>query len=125
MNGFVIKAYNNVPIIIDRYPENSCTRVLAIDAVRHPNGPRCKSLDHIWLSQLTPSEIATHREKFEWYFENVMKERLEAAKEYLSNLKADFIPKVENPDPAQLERLKDSTGDLKEVLRKTIEEVEK
>lgn len=105
-DGFMLKCYNNVPIIIDRYPENSRTRALAIDAVRHPNGPRCRSVSHNWLSQLTPSDIATHRENFGWYFENVMKERREAAEEYLSNLKVEFTPKVENPDPAQLERLK-------------------
>lgn len=64
----------------------------------------------------------TNKDISKQYFENVMKARREAAEEYLSDLKADFIPIVENPDPTQLERLKDLTGgDLKEVLRKTIE----
>lgn len=60
--GFIIKAYNNVQIIIDRY-ENSCTRVFAIDAVRHPNRPRLKAYTPrgTWVSQLTPQNIALQR----------------------------------------------------------------
>ena len=63
----------------------------------------------------------TNEDAFKWYFENAMKERREAAEEYLSNLKADFIPRVENPDPAQLEGLKTMNEELMDVLRKFAE----
>ena len=58
---FMLKSYNNVPIVIDRYPDNSRIRALAIDAIRHPNGPRLKaflSIHHEWLKQLTPMNLA-------------------------------------------------------------------
>ena len=149
-DGFMLKSYNNVPIIVDRY-ENSCTRVLAIDAVRHPNRPMLRAYTPrgAWMSQLTPQNIALQRrtvllmpwetpedwEKIEKLRENspILLSHATMARYYfghprplisdLSDLKAEFIPKVENPDPAQLERLKDSTGDLKEILRKTTEEM--
>jgi hypothetical protein len=35
--------------------------MLAIDAVRHPNGPRFKSASYIWLSQLAPQNITLQR----------------------------------------------------------------
>ena len=37
-------------------------------------------------------------------------------------LKIDFTPKVENPDPAQLERLKTMSGELEGILRKFAED---
>lgn len=40
-DGFALRIYTNVPIIMDRYPFNQLTRKMAIDAVRHP-GPRGK-----------------------------------------------------------------------------------
>lgn len=64
----------------------------------------------------------TNEDDFKWYFENVMKERREAAEEYLSNLKAEFTPKVDNPDPAQLERLKSMNGEIMGTLRKFAED---
>ena len=60
-DGFMLKCYNNVPILIDRYPDNSRTRALAIDAVRHPNRPRLKaflSVHHEWLKHLAPISLA-------------------------------------------------------------------
>ena len=89
-SGFVIKAYNNVPIVIDRYPENSRTRALAIDAVRHPNGPRCRSLSHSWLSQLTPQNIALQgRDRGKEEFEKTVRELIARHKETLDRLAED------------------------------------
>ena len=86
-DGFTIRAYNNVQIIIDRYPENSRTRALAIDAVRHPNGPRCRSVRNNWLSQLTPQNIVLQgREHGKEEFEKKIKELIERHKETLDRL---------------------------------------
>jgi len=84
---FMLKCYNNVPIIIDRYPENSRMRALAIDAVRHPNRPRCRSASHNWLSQLTPQNIALQgREHGKEEFEKKLNELTEGYKGTLDAL---------------------------------------
>lgn len=87
IDGFMLKCYNNVPIIIDKYPENSRTRALAINAVRHPNGPRCRSVSHNWLSQLTPQNIALQgRDHGKEEFERKIKELIERHKGTLDAL---------------------------------------
>lgn len=60
IDGFVFKTYNNIPVIIDRYPDNSRLRVLAIDAVRHPNRPRSKAPSSIYVF-----DTATLRERID------------------------------------------------------------
>lgn len=36
-DGFLFKAYNNIPIVIEKYPFNKTIRRQAIWAIRHPN----------------------------------------------------------------------------------------
>ena len=61
-DGFMLKCYNDVPIIVDRY-ENSRTKALAIDAIRHSNRPRFRAYTPhgTWASQLTPQNIALQK----------------------------------------------------------------
>lgn len=58
IDGFVFKTYNNIPIFIDRYSDNSRLRALAVDAVRHPNRPRSKASLSVYVS-----DMATLRER--------------------------------------------------------------
>lgn len=92
-DGFVFRAYNNVPILIDRYPDNSRLRTLAIDAVRHPNRPRLKaftSIHHEWLKHLAPTSIAMLGGQYETEeLERTIKEIMERHKETLDRLAED------------------------------------
>lgn len=145
-DGLMPECYNNVPIIVDRY-ENSCTRVLAVDAVRHPNRPKLRAYTPrgAWTSQLTPQNIALQRRTvllMPWEtpedWENIEKLKENSplplshaamARYYfghpqpLIDVKIDFIPKVENPDPAQLEKLKTMDGrEIMDTLRQFAED---
>ena len=90
-DGFMLKCYNNVPLVINRYPENSRTRALAIDAVRHPNGPRDADRSaHSWLSQLTPQNIALQgRDRGKEEFEKKLREIIARHKGTLDRLAED------------------------------------
>ena len=89
-----------------------------LDAVRYP-GRVARPVLKQWLDDNREEYTKVWERIFAKMEEHVM-ERYR--KGYVSNLKIDFTPKVENPDPAQLERLKTMNGELAGILRKFAED---
>lgn len=82
--GFYVRNYFGVKIIMDKYPENWVTRKYAIWAIRHPN-----------------KVIPTMDNASQWIplFRDI------------PGWQVEVKPIVENPDPAQLEKLKEIFAD--------------
>lgn len=78
--GFYVRNYTGVKIVMEKYPENWLTRKYAIWAIRHPN-----------------KVIPTMDNASQWIplFRDI------------PGWQVEVIPTVENPDPAQLEKLKE------------------
>lgn len=88
------------------------------DAIRYP-GRVARPILKQWLDD-NREEYTKAWERIFAKMEEHMMERYRRG--YVNNLKIDFTPKVENPDPAQLERLKTMGGELADILRKFAED---